>query len=210
MSASPGFEEHVLKGINKVCKGVRVFGSSSGNDLIIDGAQDAPWQIYGSLAGWGASRGGVSAMAIWLHDTTSMHNVLLHCYGPEEHSGMITNAQGRDILEIDGCLASNIFLDWTGLSLPLKTKELAQYSLAFNDRLVDVMGISKDGVLNCYASTAADLGHCQVSILSIKPSDVIGAIKQVARAAKESVGFDVRGFWFPSVLVPAPCSAMMT
>lgn len=106
---------------------------------------------------------------------------------------MITNAQGRDILEIDGCLASNIFLDWTGLSLPLKTKELAQYSLAFNDRLVDVMGISKDGVLNCYASTAADLGHCQVSILSIKPSDVIGAIKQVARAAKESVGFDVRG-----------------
>merc|ERR1712178_100143 len=82
MLSSVGYEEHILAGINKVCKGVRIFGGSSGNDVLIGGAEDKPWQTYGSLAGWGAhTAGGVVLLAIWLSGNCSMHSVLSHCYG---------------------------------------------------------------------------------------------------------------------------------
>lgn len=195
MSASAGYEEHIIAGINKVCKGVRVFGSTSANDTLVGESAHAPWQIYGSLAGWGAiTDGGVVLLALWLGEACCMHNAITHCYGPTQHTGIITRASGRDILEIDGDLAADVFLQrWTGLSLSCGPQDFAQYSLAFDGRLVDIKGIGDNGELQCFASTADELGRCSVQLVHIKPSDVIGAIREVARKAKERLEFQVRG-----------------
>jgi len=208
LCAAPGREEHMLRGINKVWPGVRIFGSSAANDTLMDGDQHEPWQLYGSIAGWGAIKdGGVAAMAIWLSDAARMHNVLLHAYGETQHRGMVTNASGRDIFQIDGKNAADVFLEWTQLSLPLKPKEVAQFALAFDDRLVDVKGIGDKGELQVFASHAADRGLCEAALVSVKPGDVIGAIKEVAAAAKRKVTFEVRG---AVVAVCAGTSAMFS
>jgi hypothetical protein len=221
MCAAVGFEEHFLTGINEVCSGVPVVGATSGNDALIDGQQDAPWQLFGSIAGWGAHShplgapgGGVVLLAIWSTETSEMHNILSHCYGKTQKSGTVTNADGRSILEIDGRKAFEVFSEWTGLTMPLSNKQLAQYALAFDDpgspsgspsrasvdpsmsfpsRLVDVKSVGPDGELLCYASTAAELGRCAVSAVHVKPHDVIGAIREIARKAKDEVDFEVQG-----------------
>merc|ERR1712146_491046 len=193
MLVSAGYEEHILSGINKVCRGVRIFGGSSGNDVLLGGAENTPWQMYGSLAGWGAhTDGGVVLMALWLSGTCNMHSVLSHCYGATEHTGMITRAEGRDIFEIDGRAAGHVLLDWTVLSQPFAPKDFSQYAFAFGDRLVDFKGIGDVGQLQCFASTASDFGHCPVHLVHLKPSGVISAVKEVVRKAKESVTFEVR------------------
>lgn len=208
MCASAGYEEHILSGINQVCKGVRVFGGSAGNDVFVDGPHDAPWQMYGSLAGWGAlTDGGVVILAIWLKRNCSMHSVLSHCYGATAHTGMITKAEGRDIFEIDGRAAGDVLLHWTGLSLPWVGKEFCQYAFAFEDRLVDFKGIGDVGQLQCFAATASEFGHCAVQLVHLKPSGVIGAIREVARKAKEGLTFEVRS---ALVVVCAGTSCLFT
>merc|ERR1712151_829766 len=122
-----------------------------------------------------------------------MHNAITHCYGPTMHSGIISIAHGRELVEIDGHPAADIFLQkWTGLSLSCGPKDLAQYALAFDGRLVDIKGIGDKGELQCFASTTDELGSI-VQLVFIKPSDVIGAIREVARKAKEQLEFEVRG-----------------
>merc|ERR1712183_666719 len=111
-----------------------------------------------------------------------MGSVILHAYGPTQHVGNVTNAHGRNIIQINGRKAGDVFLEWTQLSLPLKAKEMAQYALAFDNRLVDIRGIGTNGELECFASHAADLGFCEAALVCVKPGDVIGAIKEAARA----------------------------
>eukprot|EP00931_Biecheleriopsis_adriatica_P047340 TRINITY_DN27287_c0_g1_i1.p1 TRINITY_DN27287_c0_g1~~TRINITY_DN27287_c0_g1_i1.p1 ORF type:complete len:760 (-),score=94.32 TRINITY_DN27287_c0_g1_i1:161-2392(-) len=198
MFGSSGYEEHILVGINKVCKGVRVFGGTSSNDAFIDGASNSPWQLYGGIAGWGAlNNGGFVLLAIWQHKHSRMHSVISHCVGSTSHTGVITRAEGRNIYEIDHRLAGDVLQEWIGLSLPCPHKQLAQYSLAFEDehvhRFVHFKGVGEQGELQCYASTASDLGYSSARLVRIKPSSLLGAIREVARQAKSEVTFQIRG-----------------
>jgi hypothetical protein len=193
MCASVEFEEHVLAGINKVCEGVRIFGSTSGNDSLVGGAQDKPWQLYGSLAGWGAiCDGGVVLLAIWQSPACNVHNVLAHCFGVTEHTGMVTSAEDRQIFQIDGRPAADVLLEWTGLSLPCAATTFAEYALAFEEKLVDIKGIGEEGQLHCFASTASELGSTPVHLVHIKASSALGEIRELARNAKNGTGFEVK------------------
>lgn len=197
MCGSDGYEEHILAGISKVCKGVRVFGGSSSNDIAIGGSSNPPWQLYGGLAGWGAlDDGGFVLLAIWQHEETCIHTVLSHCYGRTEHTGLITKAEGRQIYEIDGRLAADVLVEWTGISFPCSHADLAQYALAFDDdrsgRLVQVRGVGDQHELICCASTASDFGCSSAKLVSMKRAALTASISEVVRNARRDVMFDVR------------------
>merc|ERR1712151_333828 len=102
-------------------------------------------------------------------------------------SGTVTRAQGRDIFEINGEPAGDVFLQWTGLSMPISPMALSQFALAFSDshRLVDVIGFGTYRELQCFASTADELGRTEVQLVCIKPTDVIAAIKEVTQNVKD-------------------------
>lgn len=96
------------------------------------------------------------------------------------------------IHEIDNKRAGDVFLEWTGLSLPWSPKDVSAYALAFDERLVDFKGMGDDGELICFASTAADFGCHEAKLVHVKPSGVVAAVQQVARRAKDAVGFEIR------------------
>lgn len=193
MCSAAGYEEDILEGINTVCKGVRIFGGSSGNDVFVGGSTDEPWQLYGGLTGWGVTKGGLVLLAVWQHRKNLMYNVLSHCYGPTSHTGVITSARDRDIIEIDGRPATDVLLEWTGLSLPIKSGELAPWSLSFGDRLVHFEGMNPSGRVECFSSMPEFLGAgAKAELVHIKPSTITGALRELARASKEKVTFEVQ------------------
>eukprot|EP00929_Paragymnodinium_shiwhaense_P006749 TRINITY_DN11070_c0_g1_i1.p1 TRINITY_DN11070_c0_g1~~TRINITY_DN11070_c0_g1_i1.p1 ORF type:complete len:747 (+),score=154.32 TRINITY_DN11070_c0_g1_i1:137-2377(+) len=192
LMASTGHEEHILSGINKVCKGVRIFGGSAANDMLIDSASPPAWQVFGGLQGWGSiTDGGLVLMAIWQSGHCNIHAALSHCYGNTPNKGEITKAENRTIYEINGRPAGELLMEWTGTEGPWESGFLSQYALSFGDRLVDFKGIGENGELNCFASTAADLGRCSAELVHVKPSAITAAIKEVFRKAKKHVPFDV-------------------
>merc|ERR1711941_227408 len=65
-------------------------------------------------------------------------------------------------------------------------------ALAFDGCLVDFKGTGQFGELQCFASLASDLGSHSVQLVHIKPSAVIGAIREVARTARATVRFEIK------------------
>jgi len=197
MFGTPGREEHILTGINKVCKGVRVFGGTSSNQSFEDEKCSPAWQMYGDMGGWGAiNDGGFVLLAIWQKKHSRIHSVLSHCYGSTEHTGMITHAFDRNIYEIDNRPAGDVFSSWTGVEIPCSPKDFAEYALAFDDddhvvRLVKVKSVGKYRELQCYASTACEFGISSARLVRIKPATLMSSVREVARKAQEDVEFTI-------------------
>ena len=101
----PGQEEGVLEGIQSVIGATTpIIGGSSADEAIA-----GEWRQF-SPAGATAAHAVVAALF-----PTSAHGAAFQSgYAPTEHTGVVTKAEGRQILEIDHQPAATLYSQWTG------------------------------------------------------------------------------------------------
>lgn len=104
LTASPGREEAVLEGIAQVVGTATpiVGGSAADNDL------SGAWRVIGPR---GAIADGVVVSA--LYPSTPLAFTYQSGYAPTGAHGLVTRAEGRRLLEIDGQPARRVFERWT-------------------------------------------------------------------------------------------------
>jgi len=105
----PGREEAVLAGIQSVIgPHTPIIGGSSADEKIA-----GKWREF--------STDGVLTdhvvVAVWF--PTILHGAAFQSgYAPTKRTGTVTRAEGRQVLEIDGRLASEVYSDWTNGDVP--------------------------------------------------------------------------------------------
>jgi len=105
MHATPGFEERIIEGIEKVFDGdVRVYGGSAADDDI-----SGKWFIFKNDV---IVKEGV--LLIGFKHRKKVYGAFLSGYLPTSHQGTVTKASGRIVYEIDGKPAALVYNEWTG------------------------------------------------------------------------------------------------
>ncbi len=109
ISAAPGQEEQVLKGLREAFgeRALIVGGSSADND------GSGAWSQFGpdSVHGFG--------LAVSVIFSRGMVSSIYHSgYVETAEQGRITRAEGRRLYEIDDRPAAQVYSEWTGLKLP--------------------------------------------------------------------------------------------
>jgi pyochelin synthetase len=101
-----GFEEEILAGIATVVNNVPVIGGSAAGDLATHGW----WVASAHRERVDVSNDGVSVVMLW----TSVHTATIFssCYEPTACRGIVTKKAHREILEIDGKPASDVYREW--------------------------------------------------------------------------------------------------
>jgi hypothetical protein len=105
MHATPGFEERILEGIESALgQEVAIFGGSAADDSI-----GGDWQVF---AGTNIVEQGF--MLAVFSSPEEIHGGFLGGFLPTSHSGRVTRAEGRKVIEIDGRPAALVYNEWTG------------------------------------------------------------------------------------------------
>jgi hypothetical protein len=105
VSASPGFEEHVLAGIQEVV----------GPHVPILGGSAADNEVAGEWRIWSASEvAGEGVVVSVLFPSVEVAFAFRSGYEPSDLSGVVTSAEGRLLREIDGEPAAVVYDRWTG------------------------------------------------------------------------------------------------
>ncbi len=109
MHATPGFEEHVLEGIDEAFDGNAppVYGGSAADDEI-----SGEWKVYSGNAI--ASEGFV---LIGFSSSKRIFGSFVTGYTPTNTSGKVTAAHGRVLETIDGRPAAAVYNEWTNGSI---------------------------------------------------------------------------------------------
>ncbi|MGI6591209.1 MAG: FIST signal transduction protein [Eggerthellaceae bacterium] len=134
---APGTEEYYLKGVTDVIGRVPVFGGSAADNTI-----EGNWWVY---SGTDAFQNG-AAIAFFYTDTP-FTNMYTGAYDETDDFGVVTKMRGdRDIMEIDGKPALQVYADWRGMSVDeIKGADLLSKSvvspIGVKDRMGDLMAI---------------------------------------------------------------------
>ncbi len=105
LAAAPGQEEAVLRGIESVLGGdVPVLGGSSADNEVTGG-----WK---QIAGGEVFDDAVVVVAMF--PSVPVSHAFHSGYVPTRHTGTVTRANGRLLMEIDGRPAAEVYNDWTG------------------------------------------------------------------------------------------------
>jgi hypothetical protein len=110
LSASPGREEAVLAGLRSVLgpDTLIVGGSVADNDVT------GQWALFGPD---GLHRDGVVVSVLF--PSRPMASVYKSGYAPIGTNGLVTRAQGRKLIEIDGRPAAEVLNEWSGGVVPM-------------------------------------------------------------------------------------------
>ena len=106
LTATPGDEEAVLRGIESVIgAGTPVVGGSAADDTVA-----GEWVVVGP------SGPVADAVAVTvLFPSTPVSTAFQSGYAPTGKHGVVTKADGRRLIEIDGRPAAEVYGEWTGL-----------------------------------------------------------------------------------------------
>lgn len=105
MAASPGEEEHYLKGIADVVGRVPMFGGSAADNAIA-----GEWSLYANES---VFPDGVTVA--FFYTDKPMKNLFTGAYHETTDCGIITKVEGeRTLVEIDGVPAVEMYAKWTG------------------------------------------------------------------------------------------------
>jgi len=210
MWVAPGYEEDVLNGIYDVCGRVSIFGGTIGDASLTRFSEEAGWQLYGTMAHWGAHSQGVVVAALWLFQDSHATTFLSHCFSLTQNKGKITKASGRYLHEIDHQKAANVINDWMGGALHDRLtggsifRDAAFYPLAVghkgDPRLVQMMSTTESGQIYCQSN----VGCGDVRLLHLKATDFIGCMIAASKAAVEKAQFTVQGALI-TVTAAVPC-----
>ncbi len=184
MVASPGEEEHYLKGITNVIGRVPMFGGSAADNSIA-----GEWSLYADDK---AFPDGV-AVAFFYTDKP-MTNLFTGAYRETADVGIITKVDGdRTLMEIDGVPAVEMYAKWTGTdaaSLAGGNLLVATITspLGVKDRLGDLIAIrhpmnaNEDGSMaigaNLAEKTAIIRMEASVDELILSASETLEALKE--------------------------------
>lgn len=104
MTATPGYEEEYLQGIQDVIGGIPVFGGSAADNTV-----EGKWKVFYEFQTFKSG----CAIALIKSDTSVM-NILEHGYNETGQSGVITGVnKRRDLLTIDRVPALKKYSEWT-------------------------------------------------------------------------------------------------
>ena len=162
LTASPGHEERCIAGIEAVLgRGVPIVGGSAADDAVAGG-----WYLLTRDVSE-ASAVVVTAM----FPSTAVASAFQSGYAPTEHTGKVTRADGRTLIEIDGRPAALVYNEWTGgaiaAALPAGGNVLSDSSLfpigrrvgeaggAAYYRLAHPAAVTEDGAIALFADIAA-------------------------------------------------------
>lgn len=185
MAASPGEEEHYLKGITNVIGRVPMFGGSAADNAIA-----GEWSLYADEK---VFPDGV-AVAFFYTDKP-MTNLFTGAYRETSDVGIITKVDGeRTLMEIDGVPAVEMYAKWTGsdaASLAGGNLLVATITspLGVKDRLGDLIAIrhpmnaNEDGSMavgaNLAEKTAVIRMEATVDELIESASETLKALKEL-------------------------------
>ncbi|MGB0733837.1 MAG: FIST signal transduction protein, partial [Pontibacterium sp.] len=114
-SSTPGYEETLIESIQGVV----------GNNVPIAGGSAADNTVAGNWSLFNASQSLQEGLVVTLlYPSVNTSSAFLSGYSPTETSGVVTKAQGRTIIEIDGKPAAQVYNDWIGS--PFEPKILDQ------------------------------------------------------------------------------------
>ncbi|RED18074.1 FIST signal transduction protein [Pontivivens insulae] len=106
---TPGREEAVLAGIEAVVTAhVPIIGGSAADNTV-----SGDWFVFGQ----DVLKGDAVAVAV-LFPSGPVQHAYQNGYAPTEHSGTVTRAEGRHVLELDGKPAMDVYREWTADSVP--------------------------------------------------------------------------------------------
>lgn len=114
LTAVPGAESEILAGIAEVV-GDRtpvIGGTAADNDL------SGRWSVFGTDGGTAT---GVAVSVLFPSRPVSLAHQ--GGYAPNGHRGAASRVEGRRIVEIDGRPASDVYAEWTGGTLPVRTAD---------------------------------------------------------------------------------------
>ncbi len=158
MNAAPGHEEKLIRGIEElVGPDVPITGGSTGDNTV-----SGSWQ---QVTGSGVFRNAVVISVFF--PSGKFHYAFHSGYDPTDRKGRVTKAHGRNLLEIDGRPAGQIYNEWTqGLiepELSSSGRVLAKTTLAPLGRKVGAVGgipyyklshpsqVTKEGALTMFS-----------------------------------------------------------
>ena len=114
LSATPGIEEAVLAGIaDELGPEVPVIGGSAADQ----GALDGSWWVgaTGPTTPPVVSQNAIAVTLLW--PTVPTELVFSSCYTPTAARGIVTRAEGREAVEIDGRRAADVYVEWAEAEL---------------------------------------------------------------------------------------------
>jgi len=104
LSAAPGAEEAILRGIEGVVgTNVPILGGSAADDRVA-----GAWQVFD-----GTTQIAAGVIVSVLFPSTDIRFAYHNGYAPTENVGIVTAGEGRKLLEIDGQPAAEVYRRWT-------------------------------------------------------------------------------------------------
>lgn len=192
---SPGSEEYYLKGVADVIGRVPVFGGSAADNSIA-----GEWWVY---SGSDAFQDG-AAVAFFYTDTP-FANTYTGAYDETDDFGVVTKMRGdRDIVEIDGKPALQVYADWRGMSVDdLKGAALLSESvvspIGVKDRMGDLMAIRHPMNGNDDLSISVGAKVAEKTCVVRVEGDVdhlINAVTETADALKKAADHKPAAYFF--------------
>lgn len=188
LHATPGFEERILAGIREACgTEVPVYGGSAADDDLT-----GKWQVFanGSVVKQGFMLAGLAAAA-------PVRGGFLGGYLPTGHTGTVTRAAGRSVIEIDGQPAASVYNAWTegaiaeelpnGGSVALKTNllpvaRLVGESLGMPRRLLShPHEVAADQVLNFFSEFQTG---DRITLMTSTENPLVTRVRRVVQRAR--------------------------
>ena len=195
LASTPGQEEAVLHGIADVVGGnVPVLGGSAADNTVA-----GEWLVFDAD---NAEAEGVVVSVLFPSVAVSFayHNG----YAPTQHSGIVTACDARNLREIDGRPAAEVYRDWTGdavlpADIAKPTPILAASTLAPFGRYLDSVndvpfyllahpaGVNPDGSLDLFADVAEG---DSLTLMSGDPDQLARRAGKVAQLAAQAGSFE--------------------
>lgn len=112
LTATPGHEEAVLEGIKDVIgRSALIVGASAA-----DNAVAGEWSVFSS-----EGMADAAVVVSVLFPSTPFGCAFESGYAPTQARGIVTHAEGRRLLEIDGHPAAEVYANWSGGKIELPT-----------------------------------------------------------------------------------------
>lgn len=195
MVASPAEEEYYIKGVTEVIGRVPFFGGSAADNTIA-----GDWMIYN-----GAEAFADGCVVAFFYTDTPFANKFTGAYAETDDFGVVTKMSGdRQIVEIDGKPALQVYADWRGMSTDeLMGGDLLAKSvvspLGFKDRLGDLTAIRHP--MNGNDDLSINVGNkvTEKTCVIRMEGDVdclVGSVSKTAEELKERTGHKPAAYFF--------------
>ncbi len=191
ISASPGSEEQILAGVEDVVgENVPILGGSAADNSI-----SGEWRVFNRHA---MLANGVIVSVLF--PSTPISFAYHNGYAPTSHTGTVTKADGRVLIEVDNRPAADVYRDWVGSdAIPSHVTEttailsastltpLGQYLESVGDvpyyLLAHPAGLTPDGALKLFADVK--VGD-RLTLMSGAPDQLTQRAGKVAALAAQS------------------------